>query len=317
MFLCCGEAIVDMLPLAGDRPSFAAHTGGSAYNSAVALARLGGDVGLLAGISHDPLGEMLMQGLQAAGVRTDWLIRSVRPSPLALIHLEQGNARYSFHDAGSAGRMIRPGDLPDLPRAQAVLFGGLSLATAPVADTLTGLAERLVSAPGPRPLLMLDPNVRPALIEDEAAYRARLARLLPLANIIKLSRDDLNWLWPGLPRSEQIAAVMAHDPALLCLTLDAEGAEIHRPGHPVQRAPARAQQVVDTVGAGDTVNAVLLLGLRDAEGLDASALRGLEGARITAILQRAMQAAAITVSRPGADPPTRAELATPAGHTGL
>lgn len=305
MILCCGEAIVDMLPIPGARPSFAAHTGGSAYNSAVALARLGAPVGLVAGISTDPLGRMMLAGLKAAQVRTDWLLRSDRPSPLALITLKDGTPHYSFHDAGSAGRMVAPEDIPPLPAAQAALFGGLSLATAPVADTLTELAEQLAGDM----VLMLDPNVRPTLVEDEPAYRARLARLLPLADIIKLSREDLDWLLPGQSRTEQIDTLLAQGPALLCLTLDAEGAEIYRPGHPPLRAQARAATVADTVGAGDTVNAALLAALHEAGALSRDGLRHLEAEALEAALHFAMRAAAVTVSRPGANPPHRAEVA--------
>ena len=146
---------------------------------------------MLTGLSTDRFGQMLHQTLCDNRVNPSHVIRSDRLTTLAMVHLVDGDATYAFYDENSAGRMITYDDLPQLPEPiGALFFGGISLVSDPAASAYAALlaqqaADRIV---------MIDPNIRPAFIEDEAAYRARLGQMLDRADIIKLSEDDLDWL---------------------------------------------------------------------------------------------------------------------------
>ena len=134
MILCCGEALIDMLPrqTALGEAAFAPHAGGAVFNTAIALGRLGASAGFFSGIAEDFMGQMLADTLQASNVDTSLVKRSARPSTLAFVQLVDGQARYAFYDVGTAGRMLSTDDLPTLPSSVAALFfGGISLAGEP------------------------------------------------------------------------------------------------------------------------------------------------------------------------------------------
>lgn len=306
MILCAGEALIDMLPCRTEAgaAAFAPHPGGAVFNTAIALGRLGVRAGFLCGLSRDLFGAMLEGALAGSHVDTGLCPRSDRPTTLAFVQLVDGQARYAFHDEGTALRGLTEADLPPLPDGvQALFLGGISLVAEPCGSAFEALAGRA----GDR-VVMLDPNIRPGFIRDEGACRARLARLMARADIVKLSDADLAWLAPGQPEGAAIAAIRAAGPALVVITRGAEGAEAHHAGG-VMRAPARAVAVVDTVGAGDTFNAGLLAGLARAGRLERAALRALPEADLRAALDLGIRAAAVTVSRAGANPPWAAELA--------
>lgn len=307
MIICCGEALIDMIPARSDagEEAYVPHVGGAVFNTAVALGRLGADVGMISGISTDPFGARLVAAMQASGVDTTRLIRPDRPSTMAYVTLKEGSASYYFHDENSAGRMIAPEDLPALPDScEALYFGGISLAVTPGADTYAALCAREASAR----VVMIDPNIRPGFIRDEPAFRERLAKMMQQADIVKISDEDLDWLRPGPEGASEKAAVLrAETGALVILTRGAEGAEAHSAAG-VVLSPARKVQVVDTVGAGDTFNAGLLAALAQAGCLTKEGLAGIEAATLGAALDFGAQVAAVTVSRAGANPPWRAEL---------
>ena len=144
MILCCGEALIDMIPdqAGAGGSAYRPHPGGAVFNTAIALGRLGAPVGLLSGVSTDPFGQQLHDSLARDGVSTELLIRSDRLTTLAMVHLIDGSATYSFYDENSAGRMISTADMPALPdQVSALFFGGISLAAEPGADTYAGLLE--------------------------------------------------------------------------------------------------------------------------------------------------------------------------------
>ena len=127
MLICCGEALIDMIPAKtkDGLDAYVPHVGGAVFNTAIALGRLGTEVGMISGISTDPFGERLKEALGASGVDTTRLIRADRPTTMAYVTLQEGSASYSFHDENSAGRMIAPEDLPALPETcEALYFGG-------------------------------------------------------------------------------------------------------------------------------------------------------------------------------------------------
>ncbi|MHC0053814.1 carbohydrate kinase family protein [Actibacterium sp. D379-3] len=307
MILCCGEALIDMLPrrTPADEPAFAPYPGGAVFNTAIALGRLGAPVGLFSGLSSDMFGDRLRAALAEAGVDASLTVTADRPTTLAFVQLEDGHARYAFYDENTAGRMLTEADLPPLPDAvEALFFGGISL----VADPCGAAYEALMARESASRVTMIDPNIRPAFITDEARYRARLDRLIALADIVKLSDEDLRWL-EGEGEIGQLAhGVLAKGPKLVFITEGARGASAFGAGEGVF-LPSQQVQVVDTVGAGDTFNAGVLAALQAAGKLNKSALAGIGAGTMQAALALGTRAAAITVSRAGANPPWAAELA--------
>lgn len=299
MILCAGEALIDMLPrqTALGEATFMPCTGGAALNMAVALARLDTPVSLFTGLSTDMFGNQLRATLAAAGVG-DRAATSDRPTTLAFVELVDGSARYAFFDENTAGRMLTADDLPALDDVQAVALGGISLAVEPCADAF----ETLCTRAAPDKLVMIDPNIRPLFISDEARYRARLTRMMAVADIVKLSDEDLDW-WNG----GDIDALLASGPKMLVMTKGPEGAVAIRASGMVS-VPATRVNVVDTIGAGDTFNAGFMAGLSDANALSKAALATLSDDTLRNALSLGVQAAGITVSRAGANPPHRSEL---------
>jgi len=191
MILTCGEALIDMLPRVSTEgeQAFAPHAGGAVYNTAIALGRLGSKVGFFSGLSSDLFGDVLRKGLDASGVDHSCAHVTARPTTLAFVRLIDGQATYAFYDENTAGRMLGVQDLPQVT-ARAVFFGGISLVGEPCGSAY----EALMAREAPAGVTMIDPNIRPGFITDEAAYRARIDRMMRLADIVKLSDEDLHWL---------------------------------------------------------------------------------------------------------------------------
>ncbi|MBV7378634.1 carbohydrate kinase family protein [Maritimibacter dapengensis] len=300
MILCCGESLIDMLPretVAGE-PAFAPYPGGAVMNTAIALGRLGAASGFLSGISTDMFGAILTDALAASKVDTALAIRSDRPTTLAFVKLTDGHAQYAFFDENTAGRMLTEADLPVIPDgAGAMFFGGISLPVEPCGAAY----EALMLREAPARVTMIDPNIRPDFIEDENRFRARIERMIGAADIVKISDEDLDWL--GL----DVAGMIALGVKLVCLTEGAKGVTGHTKNGAVS-VPARRVVVEDTVGAGDTFNAGLLAGLDRAGCLTKNALAALPEDTLRDALALGAAAAAVTVSRAGANPPWEHEL---------
>lgn len=307
MILCCGEALIDMLPreTTEGNACFQPFAGGAVFNTSIALGRLGSKAGLFTGVSNDLFGGILIKELEASGVSTDFTHRSDHPTTLAFVELTDGQARYAFYDENTAGRLLSVEDLPDIPDdVAAVFFGGISLAVTPCADTYRTLMERVA----PTRVTMIDPNIRPDFIKDEAAYRARLDAMLRVADIVKLSDEDLHWLIGPGDTIAQAHKLREMGPKLVCITEGAKGAWGITEGHDVFVEATRVVPV-DTVGAGDTFNAGILASLEESGVLTKDAIATLGEDVLRSALSLATRAAAVTVSRAGANPPTRAELA--------
>ncbi|GAA0289947.1 carbohydrate kinase family protein [Rhodovulum strictum] len=307
MILCAGEALIDMLPGRTDagEAAFVPLPGGSVFNTAIALGRLGAPTGFLSGLSRDLFGQMLDRALIASGVDAGFAIRSARPTTLAFVALSDGQASYAFYDENTAGRMLTTADLPALPdRIEALFFGGISLAVEPCGAAYEALMLREAGAR----VTMLDPNIRPGFAGDEAALRTRLAAMIAAADIVKLSLDDLRWLLGPGDAGMLARDLLTRGPQLVVLTLGAEGARAFARNAEAE-CPARPVDAVDTVGAGDTFNAGILAALRAGGHLSKPGLACLSHAALVGALDLATRAAAITVSRAGANPPWREELA--------
>lgn len=300
MILCCGDALIDMIPVDAEGSAYRPVPGGAVFNTAIALGRMGCDVQMISGISRDLFGQLLCDHLAQNHVGTKSLIRSDRPTTLAFVQMQDGQARYQFYDENSAGGLVRPEDMtvPD-PAAKALFFGGISLAAEPCA----GAYEALLAQRGDH-LVMVDPNIRPSFISDPDRYRARLHRFLAAADIVKLSDEDLLWLTGGVDPE----ALRSLTSGIVVVTRGAQGACGYLPSGAQIEVPALTVEICDTIGAGDTFNAGLLAGLSATQSLSRAAMADLTPTQLRDAMQLGAQMAAITVSRQGANPPWPHEL---------
>lgn len=306
MILCCGESLIDMLPrqtTTGEN-AFAPHAGGAVFNTAIALGRLGAPVAMFTGLASDFFGDLLADTLESSKVSTQYVHRADAPCTVAFVKLVDGHATYAFYDENTAGRMLSTDALPDLADdVNALFFGGISLVVEPCGATFEALMTREA---GSR-VTMIDPNIRPGFIKDEAAYRARVDRMMGMADIVKLSDEDLAWLMGGEDIDANAARVLAMGPKLVCITRGKDGASGYTVNGRVD-VPANAVTVVDTVGAGDTFNAGVLASLEQAGVLSKEGVANLSDEVIANALGLGARSAAITVSRAGANPPWTHEL---------
>jgi len=301
MIVCCGEALIDMLParLPDGRGTFLPVPGGAIFNTAIALGRLGQDAALVSGISTDMFGEQLMRALVASHVDCSLAIRSGRPTTLAFVKLVEGAATYCFYDENSAQRMVEPGFLPPLPaRTRALHFGGISLISEPCGSAY----EHAMMQAREKCFISIDPNPRPGFVTDEAAYRARLARMIANSDLVKVSDEDLDWLFPGQPFQTIADRWIAQGCALVVQTMGARGARARSSRFDVA-VPAVAVEVVDTIGAGDAFNAGLLAALQESGRLSKALIATLPETEIETALTFASAVAADTVAHAGAHAP--------------
>jgi fructokinase len=304
-----GEALVDMVP-APVGEYFEAAPGGSPANVAVALARLGVPARLLARIADDMLGRRIRAHLTVNGVQLDHAVAATEQTSLAMVAVApDGGASYDFRVSGTADWQWTAAELEGALDGPVVALhsGSLALTTPPGAAVL----RELISQAAESVTISYDPNCRPLLMGDPAGVLAGVHELLAVADVVKVSNEDLEWLVPGTRPEDVVEDWLARGPAIVAVTLGgdgvlagaASGVRTRRPGVPIT--------VVDTVGAGDTFSAALLAGLHRRGLLGAAArpdLRALDADTLDALLGEAALAAAITCSRRGADPPTADDL---------
>ncbi len=306
MFLVCGEALWDLFKVESEAGlTFDARIGGSPFNVALGLARLGQEAALFTGLSTDRFGERLHEALTAEGVATDFILRRDQPTTLSFVDVgPDGGPAYAFYGEGAADRSISGSELPDLdPSIWGLHAGSYSLAVEPVGSALLALFEREAG----RRLLTLDPNVRLNVEPRVALWRGRVERFLRLAEVVKVSDEDLDLLYPGEEPS-QIAERWRHlGASLVVITRGAEGAEAFSAKGRVAVA-GRKVRVVDTVGAGDSFQAALIAALAERGCKDRAALAALDRGDLVSLLDFAMEAAALTCTRRGADLPKGRDL---------
>lgn len=301
MILCCGEALIDMLPrqTADGETGFAPHAGGSVFNTAIALGRLGAPVQFFSGLSSDLFGAILQRELQASGVDSSPAAISDRPTTLAFVTLTDGHASYAFYDENTAGRMLGVDDLPQTD-ADALFFGGISLVVEPCGAAY----EALMLREAPHRVTMIDPNIRPSFVTDEDAYRARLTRMLGVADIIKTSDEDLEWITGA---ADATALLQTTGAQVVLLTRGSDGVSVVTARGSFD-VPAQKATVVDTVGAGDTFSAGVLASLQTQGLLTKAGLPTATDDQFAEATAFGAKVAAITVSRAGANPPWASEL---------
>jgi fructokinase len=306
MILVTGEALFDLFVSAdhGNGFTFDARPGGSSFNVAIGLARLGQPTAFLGGISADFLGQRLEHLLAEEGIVRHFIQHPPRPTTLSVIGLGPGGVpAYAFYGNG-ADQVVTLEKVPALAaEIRAIHLSSFSTVIEPVGGTL----EALVAREAGERLIAYDPNIRPTIVTEMEIWRQKFARLLPFTHLLKISLEDFHLLFPGAEPAALARSWIAQGPKLVVVTRGAEGASGWTASAEVD-VPASPTILVDTVGAGDTYQAALLAGLAETGRLDARALAGLSAANLIELLAFAGKAAALTCSRRGADMPRRSEL---------
>jgi fructokinase len=310
MILCCGEALIDFVPLEGGigyRPL----PGGSIFNIAIGLGRLNTPVGMFTKISTDFFGQLLVDYLHENGVSTKYLLREDGPTTLAFVSLPgegKYEPKYVFYANQATDRSLTSEEIPQvLPEEIVGLhFGSISLVLEPGATAL----ETWMQRERRNRILSLDPNVRPTLIRDRERYRIRFEAWLEAVDILRLSLADLEWLYPGTDPEPLIHRWLEIGPAVCILTRGESGAWAYTARGETANVSAPSVEVADTVGAGDTFLAASLSYLHQNGKLEnRDILLNLSSNELTECLSYGARAAAINCSRPGANPPYLYEMA--------
>jgi fructokinase len=304
-----GEALVDFVQ-PGPEPIFEAFVGGSPANVAVGLARLGVPARLAARIGADPLGRRIRRHLDENGVDLSYAVAATEPSTLAIVGIgEDGSADYDFRVAGTADWQWRDGELSKALDVSVVAAhsGSLALTMPPGADVVLAALETARATA----TISYDPNLRPLLMGPRDELVARVERILSIADVVKASSDDLEWLLTGIPLEQVLRDWLSRGPAIVAVTRGPEGVVAAARDTDVMRRPGLAVKVADTIGAGDSFTSALLAGLH-ARGLlgaeQRKKLRRLDAATLGELLDQAVLASAFTCTRHGPEPPTAAEL---------
>jgi fructokinase len=292
-----GEVLIDLIPEGVDHKPV---VGGGPANTAKALAKLGIDTQFIAGISSDQYGQMAKDELKTAGVKLDYVKYSDKPTCLAIVSLsESGSATYEFVIEKTATFNFTHNWLPNpkTDRPSLLHIGTLATVIEPGASALFEWAQAVAKvAP-----IVFDSNIRPAVISDRKQYLARVERWVSISSAIKVSDEEIKWLYPSIEIEQVVNNWLTKGPSLAVVTYGDKGLTGYQKGEMVI-VDAVKVKVADTVGAGDTVGAILV------EAIVKDGLDSLTGSRLKTMLKRAAKAAGITVSRVGANPPTSQEL---------
>ena len=289
----CGEVLIDILP---SGPV----VGGGPANTAKALARLDYDVDFIDGISTDSFGVIVRKELERDKVGLGLCLTSDKPTCTATVTVDaQGGARYDFVIDGTATFDFNSLWLPDPERLKPSVLhiGTLVTIIEPSASVLYDWAVRV----GEFAPIIFDPNIRPSVMGDRQKYSQAVEKWVGISSIVKVSDDDIAWLYPDESLDEVARRWIAGGVSCVVITRGAHGL-IGYTEHGIEEVDAVKTVVVDTVGAGDTVGAIVV------EGVIKHSVAGLVGHTLNAVLHKAAVAAAITCSRAGAQPPRAHEL---------
>jgi fructokinase len=302
-----GEAIVDLVP-AGQGRSFTASPGGSPYNVAIGLARLGLSTTLMARLSDGQLGRILREHAAAEGIRLDAAPHARELATLAVVSVDDdARASYDFYADGTADWHWTAGEISRAPEAPAVLhFGSLASWTPPGDERICLLAQRMRDRGDV--LVSYDPNVRPGLLRDRDHARQLVERNVRLAHLTRASAEDIGWLYPGESTDKVAQRWLGLGSAVVAITDGGSGAYAFTTHGDTIRRPAPPVAVVDTVGAGDAFTAGLIASLIRRNQHSPAQLRASRAAELSGALDEAILVASLTCQRAGADPPTSREL---------
>jgi fructokinase len=292
-----GEVLIDLIPNGNTSKPI---VGGGPANTAKALARVGVDTQFIDGISTDDYGLMIKDELLTSGIKLDYVKYSDKPTCLAKVSLDKkGSASYEFVIEGTATFDFSQQWLPNPVQLKPSLLytGTLATIIEPGASELFTWAQ-LVAKVAP---IVFDPNIRAAVMDDHKVYLSQVERWVAISSAVKVSQEDLSWLYPSLDIDQIVNNWLTLGALLVVVTFGDQGLAAYRSGERI-KVDAIKVKVVDSVGAGDTVGAILV------EAIVKDGLASLSGGRLEMMLKRAAKAAAITVSRAGANPPTSEEI---------
>src|ERR1700728_173284 len=307
MLLSCGDALIDFLPVKSTdgRDAFLPVVGGSCFNVAIGLARLGAPAGFVGGISTDLFGDMIVDHARASRVDVRYATRNARPTKLAFVRTVAGEPNYAFYDEETASRYwtYRQGSLP-FAEIDAIHFGSTTL----VDDRVAAEKMRMVEDARGATTISFDPNCRPSLVTDKAAYLERMDRFAARADIVRLSDSDFAFLYGDFDYAERAEALFATGTGLFVVTRGAHGARAWHPRAGAIEVEAPRVEVVDTIGAGDSFQAGLLFALSAIGRIGSDQLKHMSTGELHRALLFAATCAPITCGRRGADPPRLSEI---------
>jgi len=313
MILCIGEAVIDMFQkkVPGLGEVFLPLPGGCSYNTSIAISRLGSPSAFLGRLSKNFFGEIQTRRLRENKVRVDLSIRCEENPILAFIKTEEGREpQYAFYDEGTADRLLSIEELPPLPpETTYIVFGSVSMCMEPIATTI----ETFINKAAEKTVIAFDPNIRPMMIKDRAAYLKRFEKWAGISTIVKISAEDYEYVDSGKNPREALRNIIAMGSRLAIITLGPDGAAAmlrRDDGSVIETdSPAfDAGTVADTVGAGDTFLGAFLVWLQQREKLSHNAIASLSEKDLHDALTFANKAAAIVCTRCGAEPPTLEEV---------
>jgi fructokinase len=302
-----GEALIDFKSTGA--LAFQGFIGGSSLNVATATSRLGQATTFLTQISSDLFGKSLREHMTKNGIDTPHVLESDAHSTLAFVEERNGQAHFSFMNSRAADTMYDPQPRPVLPNnLKFMQFGSISLLTDPTSSSITEIIGKHRSSLNHNVTVVFDPNCRPALTPDLDGYKRKLRNWLRLAHVVKVSDQDLGWLEPDKALDAVAADWISQGPSVVIITRGEHGSSLYRAGHERLQVPTPKVSVIDTVGAGDTYTAGLMVSLLEHGHERAEQLATHTDQTWLEVMTFAAQAAAINCTRAGANPPTRAEV---------
>lgn len=302
----CGEALIDFVPCRAENsePAFQPKTGGSPYNAARAASCAGADVSFIGALSTDLFGEQLENDLVKAGVDCSQALKSDDPTTLAFVDVSTGSPRYAFFNNGTATRNTTPPAGLITPQPMDILdIGSISLIDEPGADNIAAFCKSMAG----KMRISIDPNARPEMTRDKTGWQKRIEDILAIANIIKISDEDLDYMHPGVSAQGFAERSLSNTTELVVVTTGKEGARAFTKSGTAEARPP-AIEVADTVGAGDALMGAMLAWLLDQCADAETPIAGLNDEALMSLLTFGNTAAAINCTRIGAAPPTNAEI---------
>lgn len=307
VLLSCGDALIDFVPVkvADGRDGYVPVVGGSCLNIAVTMARLGAEAGLVGGVSSDLFGEMIATHMAASKVDFRYVRRSAHETTLAFVRFVDGEPQYAFYDETTAARLwtYEPGSI-DFSAVDVLHTGSTTLINEPVSSETLAMFK----AGKGRTTLSFDPNCRPTLVADKPAYLKRMEAFTDLADIIRMSDMDFEYLYGAENYNAKADAFLAGGAKLVILTRGGDGVIAWHPTAGRIEVAAPKVDVADTIGAGDTFQGSFLVALTERKRIANADLAAMDREDLGAALAFGTRCAAITCSRAGANPPWRAEI---------
>lgn len=306
MIICCGEALIDMIPntLDNGETAYIPKIGGAVLNTSICLGRLGANVAFLGSVSNDLFGEMIKDELDKSKVDTSLCISTSQNTTLAFANIKNGTTTYSFFDENSSNKNISLKDVNlNEKEVDTLYIGGISLMSEPNGSEI----ENFINKESKDKIVFYDPNIRPNFIDNRSIFIQRFENILSQSDIIKISDEDFEWLYPDDDFEELHKKWLELGLSIIVLTKGSQGAIIKTKEHDVF-AQAQKVNVVDTIGAGDIFNGALLFSLSNNKNYTKKDLNKLDNTALKESLVFANKVAGISVGKIGANPPFFNEL---------